>query len=351
MNQNSINISVCIPAYNRASVLPELLGSVLKQDFSNFEIVINEDYSPERQLIRAVVERYLALYPDRIRYFENENNLGYDANLRSLIARARGEYCLFMGNDDLMCPGAISKIASALTRYDNVGVVLRSYASFDDTPENINQIFRYFNKELFFPPGPETITTFYRRSVVIPGVVFHRREALKYATERFDGNLLYQLYIIANILTTMNGVFLPDIIVLYRNGGIPEFGNSEKEKGKFVPQDRTSESSLHFMQGMLDIAAYVEQERAVKIYQPILKDLGNYSYGFLFVQSNKGLQIFLKYIYQLAKMGFWKNKWLYLYSILLILLGSRRVDKLIQYIKNRRGYTPVIGNIYKGESV
>ena len=217
-------------------------------------------------------------------------------------------------------------------------------------PENINQIFRYFDKELFFPPGPATITTFYRRSVVIPGVVFHRKEALKYATERCDGTLLYQLYIIANILTTMNGIYLPDIIVLYRNGGIPEFGNSEKEKGKFVPQDRTLESSLHFMQGMLDIAKYVEKERGVIIYQPILKDLGNYSYGFLFVQSDKGLRIFIRYIYQLAKMGFWKNKWLYIYSVLLMLLGPRRVDKLIQFIKNRVGFTPAIGNIYRGRS-
>jgi abequosyltransferase len=350
MNESPPKISVCIPAFNRATVLPALLESILTQDFNEYEIVINEDRSPQRLPIRSVVEQYSALYPDRIRYFENEQNLGYDANIRSLIERANGDYCLFMGNDDLMCSGALSTVASALARYQNVGVILRSYASFDDSPENINQIFRYFDKELFFSPGPATITTFYRRSVVIPGVVFQRKEALKYATERCDGTLLYQLYIIANILTTMNGVFLPNIIVLYRNGGIPEFGNSEKEKGKFVPQDRTLESSLHFMQGMLDIARFVEQERRVEIYLPILKDLGNYSYGFLFVQSNKGLKVFLKYVYQLAKMGFWKNIWLYLYSALLILFGSRRVDKLIQYIKKRLGYTPAIGNIYRGRS-
>ena len=66
MSQNSIKISVCIPAYNRAAVLPALLESILTQDFSDFELVINEDGSPEREQIRAVVEQFCAIYPGRI---------------------------------------------------------------------------------------------------------------------------------------------------------------------------------------------------------------------------------------------------------------------------------------------
>jgi len=97
--------SVCIPAYNRAQLLPELLDSILGQDFESFEVVINEDASPQRNDIRSVVEQYSAKYPGKIGYFENEKNLGYDANLRSLVERSMGEYCLFMGNDDLMCAG------------------------------------------------------------------------------------------------------------------------------------------------------------------------------------------------------------------------------------------------------
>jgi glycosyltransferase involved in cell wall biosynthesis len=343
-------ITVCIPAYNRANVLAPLLDSIVNQEYHNYSILICEDKSPERDTIRSIVGGYQAKYPCIINYIENDVNLGYDANIRKLIECADGDFCFFMGNDDLMCPGALSIVAGAIERHDNIGVVLRSYASFDDSPENINQLFKYFDKELFFPAGPSTITTFFRRSVVIPGVTFHRKEALKYSTDRCDGTLLYQLYIIANILTTMNGVFLPDIIVLYRNGGIPEFGSSEKEKGIFVPKDRTMESSLHFMQGMLDIAKLVEKDRGVKIFKPILRDLGNYSYGFLFVQANKGIKLFVTYVYRLAKMGFWNNKWLYAYSFLLILFGTTRVDKLIQFIKKRLGYTPAIGSIYRGDS-
>jgi abequosyltransferase len=246
-------ISVCIPSYNRASVLPALLDSIVAQGCPHFEIVICEDRSPEREKIHEIVIRYQAGYPGLIRYFENETNLGYDGNLRRLIECASGRYCLFMGNDDLMCPGALSAVASAVERYPNVGVFLRSYATFDDSPEKIVQEFRYFPQEIFFPAGEGTIATVFRRSVVISGMAVHRERALQYATSRFDGSLLYQLYLVARILTGMNAVYLPTILVLYRNGGIPDFGNSAAEQGKFVPKEHTPESSLHFMQRMLDI--------------------------------------------------------------------------------------------------
>lgn len=341
--------SVCIPAYNRANVLPALLESILTQDFSCFEVVINEDGSPERDAIREIVERYSASYPGRVRYFENDRNLGFDANLRSLVERSKGEYCVFMGNDDLMCAGALVAVEGAIRRHEKIGVVVRSYASFDGTPDNIKQTFRYFPDERFFRAGPETISTVYRRSVVIPGMVIHRDAAHRYATAEFDGTLLYQLYLVANILVDMNAVFLPQIIVLYRNGGVPDFGNAEAERGKFVPADRTPASSLQFMQGMLDIARSVENSRGLPIYRRIVSDIANYSYPILAVQASKPLSVFVSYWWHLSRMGFGKTPLFHLYFISLLLLGAKRSDALIAMIKKRVGHTPNLGALFGGE--
>lgn len=345
----NVKISVCIPSFNRVDVLEDLLKSVLNQDYHSFEMVICEDKSPQRPEIRSVVHRYMAEHPGIIRYFENETNYGYDGNLRNVIEQAAGDYCLFMGNDDLMCPGALRAVDSALNKHANIGVVLRSYASFDASPENIRQVFRYFPEERFFPAGAATVTTFYRRSVVIPGMVIHRQAALKFSTDRFDGTLLYQLYLVANILLEKNGVFLPEILVLYRNGGIPDFGNSEKERGRFVPADQTPESSLLFMRGMLEIAAWVENERKVNIYKGIRRDIGNYSYPILAIQARRSSPIFLSYAAGVAKMGFWRFWRFHLYAFALLCLGPTRVERLIVLIKERYGYTPAIGSIYDGE--
>src|SRR5258708_3065972 len=106
-------ISVCIPAYGRARLLPELLDSIVSQDYDDFEIVICENDSPERAEIRRVADRYERTSGRRIRYFENERNLGYDGNIRRLVRQATGKYLCFCGNDDLLAPGGLKTIASA----------------------------------------------------------------------------------------------------------------------------------------------------------------------------------------------------------------------------------------------
>jgi abequosyltransferase len=344
-------ISVCIPAYNRAEVLSELLDTIVTQDFDSFEIVICEDKSPQRAQISEVVSHYRMAHPGLIRYFENEENLGYDGNLRNLIEKSLGEYCLFMGNDDLMCGGALSNVSSAIGRYPNIGVLLRSYAAFDGTPDNIVQVFRYFDKELFFPAGAETISVIYRRSVVIPGMVINRDAALGWATNRFDGTLLYQLYLVANILADMNAVYLPDVIALYRNGGVPDFGNSAAEQGKFQPKEQTPESSIHFMQGMLEIALSVEAEQNLSIFRPILRDIANYSYPILAIQANKPTLVFLKYGWSLARLGLARYPIFYIWFFSILFVGTTRVDRLIRWVKKRLGYTPSLGNVYRGKAL
>lgn len=345
---NNPRISVCIPAYNRAALLPDLLDSIFAQEYRNFDLVIAEDGSPERDSIRAVANAYAASYPGLLTYIENPINLGYDGNLRHLLQLAHGEYVLFMGNDDLMCPGALAKVAAAIERHPAIGIVLRSYAAFEGAPDNVVQTFRYFDRELFFPAGVATIATVYRRSVVIPGMVVHRKSALKYATARFDGTLLYQLYLVAEILAEKNAVFLPDVIVLYRNGGIPDFGSSAAEQGKFTPKVQLPASSLHFVMGMLKIAQYVGQQRGLPIYYPILHDIANYSYPLLSIQARQPLLVFLGYGWSLARMGLGRYPLFWAYWLAILLLGAGRVDGLIRWVKRRLGRTPVLGKVYQG---
>jgi glycosyltransferase involved in cell wall biosynthesis len=320
----------------------------LSQDYDYFDVVIAENSSPEREAIRAVASDYVRDHPGRLSYYENTENLGYDGNLRRLFELARGEYVLFMGNDDLMCPGALEKVAAAIERHPDIGVLLRSYAAFDVTPDNIVQTFRYFDREIFFPAGAESIATIYRRSVVIPGMVIHREAALRCANNHFDGTLLYQLYIVAEIVAEKNAIYLPEVTVLYRNGGTPDFGHSAAEKGNFEPNSQTPASSLHFIKGMLAIARHVGESRGLPIYNPILRDLANYSYPLLAIQAGQPLPVFLMYGLGLVRMGLWISPLFWAYWISILIFGVKRMDGLIGLIKGRLGRTPRIGKIYEG---
>lgn len=341
-------LTLCIPAYNRAALLPPLLDSILSQEFTDFEVLICEDGSPERGAIAAVAQQYQQQHPSRIRHEENSSNLGYDGNIRLLVERANGEYCVFMGNDDLLCAGALAAIASAIERQPDCGVVVRSYASFEQDPANIKQVFRYYPQEHVLPAGASAVFTAYRRSVVISGMVIHRDSAVKVATTRFDGTLLYQLYLVGMILAERSVVFVPQIIALRRDGTPPDFGNSASERGKFVPRDQTPESSIHFMQGMLAIAEHVETSTGLKVFATIRADIGHYSYPILSIQANRSLASFFSYGVALAKLGFWRYGLFHLYFASLLTIGPTRSDNIIKWLKRRLGHTPRFGAARRG---
>jgi len=343
-------ISVCIPAYNRAGVLPALLDSILTQDFDDFDIVIAEDSSPERPAIAAKAVEYQKRFGEKVKYHENPQTLGYDGNLRRLIELATGDYVLFMGNDDLLAPSALAAVAAAVHERQDVGVVLRSYSSFVTDPAEVVQVFRYFGEDRVFPPGPDTVVTFFRRCVFISGMVFKRSSAAALATTRFDGTLLYQQHLTGHILAKESGVYLNRILSYHRLGGVPDFGASAAEKGFFVPKQQTPASSVHFMRGMLAIADSLDAAGSAKVGRRIFWDIGNYAYPILSVQADRTLGTFLWYLWQLMKLGFWRVPLFHAYSLGLLVLGRKNCDGLIARIKKSIGRTPIFGGIYIGQS-
>jgi len=98
-----------------------------------------------RAKIHEAIEGVRGAFGGRLHYYENERNLGYDANLRRLVSRAEGDYCMFMGDDDLVAPGALRSVESAILRHGQFGVILRSYVSFTGSPDNTVEEYRYFD--------------------------------------------------------------------------------------------------------------------------------------------------------------------------------------------------------------
>jgi hypothetical protein len=226
--------------------------------------------------------------------------------------------------------------------------VLRSYDSFNDNPGRPVQTFRYFDSESFFPAGTQTIVTFFRRCVFISGMVVRRESAYRHSTNRFDGTLLYQQHLVGQILASENGVYLPEILSHHRLGGTPDFGNSAAEQGLFVPREQTPESSVHFMRGMLKIASDLERTLGLPVYMPILRDIGNYSYPILSIQADRSTGEFLRYLWQIAQLGFWKVPMFYVYACGLLVLRRSTCDRIIASLKRIKGRAPVLGNVYAG---
>ena len=100
---------------------------------------------------------------------------------------------------------------------------------------------------------------------------------------------------------------------------------------------------------MLDIARYVEHHRQIPVFKSILRDIANYSYPLLSIQAKLPFRQFTHYGYGLVKMGLGRYPLFWTYWLSLMILGARRMDKIIGWIKGRLGHTPTLGKVYKGE--
>lgn len=104
-------VSVIIPAYNRASVLPRAINSVLAQTYTDFEIIIVDDCSKDNtsDVIKGFAD-------DRIVYLRHAVNKGGAAARNTGIDRSRGEVIAFLDSDDAWAPEKLKAQLDLLAR-------------------------------------------------------------------------------------------------------------------------------------------------------------------------------------------------------------------------------------------
>lgn len=102
-------VSVLIPTYNRAHLLPRTLQSVLAQTFDDFEVLIIDDASTDQT--PSVVARHAE--DPRVRYLRQKVNRGVGAARNRGLREARGELIAFLDSDDEWFP---QKLATQVHR-------------------------------------------------------------------------------------------------------------------------------------------------------------------------------------------------------------------------------------------
>jgi glycosyltransferase involved in cell wall biosynthesis len=86
--------SIILPTYNRASFLPQSIGSVINQDFQDWELIVIDDGSTDHT--KEVVNSFK---DQRIKYFYQENS-ERSAARNNGIKQAQGAWLCFLDSDD-----------------------------------------------------------------------------------------------------------------------------------------------------------------------------------------------------------------------------------------------------------
>lgn len=111
-------VSVIIPIYKVERFLTECLESVQKQTFSDFEVMMVDDGSPDGS---AEICRRYAAQDARFRLLQQPNS-GVTAARRAGVAQARGEYVMFVDGDDTLPPDAMDVLLRHMN--DEVDIVM-----------------------------------------------------------------------------------------------------------------------------------------------------------------------------------------------------------------------------------
>jgi glycosyltransferase involved in cell wall biosynthesis len=112
-------VSFLVPCYKLAHLLGECLDSILAQSYTDFEVLILDDCSPDHT--SDVVRSYS---DPRIRYIHNERNLGHLANYNKGISLARGRYVWLISADDVLHrPYVLERFVSMLEAHPRAGFV------------------------------------------------------------------------------------------------------------------------------------------------------------------------------------------------------------------------------------
>lgn len=118
-------ISVIMPIYNGELYLREAIESILKQTYTNFELICIDDGSTDNTL--SILKDYAA--KDHRMVIVSRENRGLISTLNEGLSLAKYNYIARMDADDISMPSRLEKQISYLHAHKGVGVIGCSYTS------------------------------------------------------------------------------------------------------------------------------------------------------------------------------------------------------------------------------
>lgn len=127
------NVSVIVPFYNSERYIGEAILSVLKQTYTDYEIIAVDDGSTDRSA--EIVKRF----GKDIRYFYHPN-MGVARTMNRGMAVASGKYLAFLESDDIWYPEKLEKQVAILDSYPHIGIVNSDIEYIESDGRRLNKI-------------------------------------------------------------------------------------------------------------------------------------------------------------------------------------------------------------------
>ena len=189
-------ITVAIPHYKNVDYLKRVVESVFQQAYSNFELLISNDCSPDDSDL--IIPKWFEDQRCDYSYYSQSRNLGYDGNVRFCLSQARGKYVLLIGNDDALAHcNVLQQLEETLSSLGYPDVAFTNYEDWET-----HQVSRRALFTKSYAGNVETALKFYRSFSFVGGLVFKHEQALKHETDKWDRSVYYQIYLAVRIISS-----------------------------------------------------------------------------------------------------------------------------------------------------
>lgn len=182
---DDLRVSVVIPTYMGAEYLRGAIDSVLAQTYSNFEIVVVDDASPD------ATDAVIASYDDpRLRYIVHETNRGAGIARNTATTEARGDILVFLDQDDYFHPEKLALHVKQFAADPELGASYSGRFELNPGAADIREIWEVPHRVdladlvLGFPISPSDLAVrrawFLRPDISAVYDVFHGGEIIRY---------------------------------------------------------------------------------------------------------------------------------------------------------------------------
>jgi GT2 family glycosyltransferase len=110
-------VTIVILSYARPQYLDEVLRSVTRQSYSNLEILLIDNRSPETARVAAVARNY-----PEVKFIPQSENLGFAEGMNAGVRLASGEYSFLTEDDMVLHPECIANFVRFATSYPDPAV-------------------------------------------------------------------------------------------------------------------------------------------------------------------------------------------------------------------------------------
>jgi len=108
-----MKFSILLPTRNRVRYLEFALQTVLRQDYSDWEVIVSDNDSEE-----DVAGLCRSLNDARVRYYRTSEFLPVTDNWNNALSRSTGDYVIMLGDDDALMRGHLRTMARLITQFD-----------------------------------------------------------------------------------------------------------------------------------------------------------------------------------------------------------------------------------------